>query len=109
MMNNFIFSFGFWTPEQRLRNEAHGWDDESSNTIGIRSENAAEAEKWGCEVAEAFYAHIYRGSAKWAGDPPNWKADNYAFWVSDPGASGDSGWPKVWIAAGEMPNLKDLE
>lgn len=106
-MNDFIFSFGFCTPGQRLANDANGWDDESSAVIGIRATSAAEVEIWGCEVAEAFCLHIYRRSAAWTGEPPSWKEDNFAFWVSDPGDVGN-GLPKIWVAVGEMPDLNEL-
>jgi hypothetical protein len=107
-MSDFIFSFGFCTPEQRLANDANGWDDESSAMLSIRATSAAEAETWGREVAEAFCAHLYRRSPVWTGDPPSWKEDGFACWVSDPRASVESGSPEVWVAVGEMPDVNAL-
>jgi hypothetical protein len=46
-MKNFLYVFGYWTPEQRRQNELHGWDDEDSAALLVDAETEAQALEWG--------------------------------------------------------------
>jgi hypothetical protein len=80
-MKLFLFRFGFCTPGQWLANAKHGWDDESSEAIFIKSDSAEAAESWGCEIAERYCSQLYAHSKEWAGEIPSWRAENFAFWI----------------------------
>ena len=41
--NQYLFRFGFETPEQRLANERHGWDDENSQCLFVVATSEEEA------------------------------------------------------------------
>lgn len=79
-MTRFLFIFGFETPAQARNNQAHGWDDEESEALGIFAPSAPEALEWGCEVAERFIQRLFRN------DAVSWKAQRFAHWIEPEGS-----------------------
>jgi hypothetical protein len=68
----FVFQFGYETPQQAGANDAHGWDDESSQWVVIDAPDEAAALARGCEIAERFVRGLGGGS---------WRDGNFAHWV----------------------------
>src|SRR5215813_6864278 len=76
----FLFMFGFETPGEHARNEANGWDDESSWAVWISANSSDAALAWGRQIAEEFVRQLFEQ----AGVPPrSWMADGFAHWISD--------------------------
>jgi hypothetical protein len=75
----FLFMFGFESPAEHIRNEANGWDDESSWAVWISAVSSDAALNWGRQIAEEFVRQLYvrAGVA-----PRSWIADDFAHWIS---------------------------
>jgi len=106
-MARFLFRFGFCTPEQWEANEAHGWDDESSEAFFIEAESYEVALAWGCEVAESLTRSLFE-IADWGKEVPSWKESGFAYWIEDDPDSALSSQALERlpvVRAGEMPSL----
>jgi hypothetical protein len=71
-VSQFVFRFGYETPEQAADNARGGWDDEGSQWIIITAPDELAALAWGREVAERFVRHIGGGS---------WQGGDFAHWI----------------------------
>jgi hypothetical protein len=77
----FLFRFGFCTPAQWSANEAHGWDDESSEAFFVESDSREDALSWGCEVAESFTRSLFESAG--SGEIPSWAEADFAYWIEE--------------------------
>lgn len=81
-MPRYLYRFGFSTPDQWKANEAHGWDDESSEAFYVVAEDEEAAVAWGRQVSERFHDRLFR-AAGWPEPVPSWEESRYAFWIED--------------------------
>jgi hypothetical protein len=81
-MKRFIYRFGYESPVERLQNDEHGTDFESSSAFWVEAESADEALRWGREVSEALVRESFIRSG-WSGAIPSWKEDGYAHWIEE--------------------------
>ena len=86
-------------------NAANGWDDEDSRAIYIQAGGVEAAERWGHQIAEAFFAWLHGDATL------SWRARGYASWIErDPAGSFEgaalAALPQV--ADGEFPEWKVL-
>jgi hypothetical protein len=102
MMPQFLFCFGFCTPEQLAANDLYGGDDESSECFFVTADSRESALLWGCEVAEAFWRYLFKGASS-GRDAPSWREARFAFWLEeDP----ESAFPGELL---RLPLVKDGE
>jgi hypothetical protein len=62
-MPQYLYIFGFNTPEQIEGFEKHGWDDEDSEAVFIVAVSEQEALMWGREISQEFVRRVYAKSA----------------------------------------------
>jgi hypothetical protein len=74
-MSEFLYVFGYETPEQAKANPAHGWDDEDSEAVFIEAESAAVALDWGRQISEHFIRQLYHC------DDASWWRTSFAHWI----------------------------
>lgn len=100
-MNDFLYMFGFETPDERESNDKHGTDFETCRWFRIFAQSEDEALGWGHKLAAWFLGEVYGPEF---GD---WTPDQFAAWIEA------SPWPEVAaeisalpvVAVGEYPNL----
>jgi hypothetical protein len=80
-MPQYLYIFGFNTPEQIKGFEKHGWDDEDSGAVFIEAVSEQEALTWGREISQEFVRRLYgdRGLI--------WRHADYAHWIETDPAS----------------------
>jgi hypothetical protein len=74
-LREYLFVFGYRTPEQLARSLECGSDDEDSRAVYILAPSESAALEWGRTLAEKFVQWLY-GDQK-----VSWTAGNYAHWV----------------------------
>src|SRR5262245_51172950 len=101
----FLFVFGFETPGEHARNNANGWDDESSWAVWISAASPDAALAWGRQIAEEFMRQLSLQSGV---APRSWITDDFAHSIS----ADDSEMLKArtddtipTVADGQMPDL----
>ena len=76
-MPEFLYVFGYETPEQAKSNSAHGWDDEDSEAVFIEAESAIAALEWGRQISERFIRQLYHT------DDVSWWQSSFAHWIAE--------------------------
>jgi hypothetical protein len=74
-MPEFLYVFGYETPEQAKANTAHGWDDEDSEAVFIEAESVGAALDWGRQISEQFIRQLY------GIDDASWWRTSFAHWI----------------------------
>lgn len=104
--SDYLFRFGYCTPEQWTANETHGWDDESSGAFFVRADSPDRALLWGRTVADAFVRRLFEAAGK--EEISSWCDAQFASWIEpDP----DSAFPREFLITlarvnvGEMPSF----
>lgn len=82
-MKEYLYSFGYETPNQSKLNIEYGWDDEDSESIIILSESADQALIWGEEISERFIKLLYMDINI------SWKQSGYSHLVEEINSSKD--------------------
>jgi hypothetical protein len=79
----FLYLFGFESPDERRANESVGTDFESCGVLRIRADGELAAKTWGAAVAAWYVATLFE-----AAEPPGqvgWTDSNFATWIeTDP-------------------------
>jgi len=76
-MPEFLYRFGYETPEQAKANAAHGWDDECSEAVFIEADSPSQALEWGREISERFVRRLYGDSSI------SWLRSDFAHWIEE--------------------------
>ena len=76
-MPEFLYVFGFETPQQAKANSSHGWDDEDSEAVFIEAESATAALEWGRQISEQFIRDLFRN------DDASWWRSSFAHWIAE--------------------------
>lgn len=74
-MNDFLYMFGFETPDERESNDKHGTDFETCRWFRIFAQSEDEALGWGHKLAAWFLGEVYGPEF---GD---WTPDQFAAWI----------------------------
>jgi len=80
-LQDYLFRFGYCTPNQWAANDAHGWDDESSAAFYVQADAAEDALAWGREVADLFVMEQFQRAGM--GQAPSWKNADSANWIEE--------------------------
>lgn len=76
----YLFRFGFESPDEFAANRVGGWDDESSEAFWIDAPTAEEALSWGRSVAERFVHELFEIANA---EGYSWNARGFANWIED--------------------------
>jgi len=76
-MPQYLYRFGYETPEQAASNAANGLDDEDSEAVFIDAESSQQALEWGREISEHFIRQLYENSEI------SWLRRNFAHWIEE--------------------------
>ena len=101
-MNEFIYFFGYESPNDKRVNDYWNSDHESSIVIRISAENEIRAIEWGDEIAEKFIKFLYQDESV------SWKSDEFASGIlSELEDYLKENWNKIpQVKYGEYPNLE---
>jgi hypothetical protein len=102
-MPEYLYVFGYETPNQRRNNAEHGWDEEDCGVVFIVADSEQEALEWGDRVAEAFVRVLY--------DDPNetWNRSLYAAGIECPSNFTKEQLQDIpHVNYGEFPNLQEM-
>ncbi|MGE0127897.1 MAG: hypothetical protein AB7U82_07450 [Blastocatellales bacterium] len=105
----YLFVFGFCTPQQWLNNERQGWDDEDSYAFFVEAANAEDAMHWGRQVVDSYVRFLFE-EAKWPEPLPSWRNANFACWIEEHPLDRFSGLAIETlpvISVGEIPSFDD--
>lgn len=97
----YLYVFGYETPEEERCNRTMSTDFESSAMLRILAEDEAAALDWGREVSEAFVKALFQ-------DPSvSWKAAGFACWIErTPDESSRTRWESIpVVAVGQLPDF----
>ncbi len=99
-MQEYLFCWGYETPNQLRMNEANGWEDEDSMSVFITAESEQAAINWGREIAERFFCKLHNN------EDISWKNHRYASCILD---TADAQVHTVLrVSVGEMPDLDTM-
>jgi hypothetical protein len=103
-MREYLFIFGYESPDERRSNAEDGTDFESSGAVRIAAGDEAQALAWGNEIAERFVATLYGDSNV------SWKKDGFAAWIEDePDQHLRERWAEIPVVqVGEHPPVESL-
>lgn len=104
----FLFVFGYCTPQQWSNNERHGWNDEDSYAFFVEAKNAEAALAWGRVVVEAYARHLFQRE-QWPQPIPSWQAASFAHWIEHEPFNRFSGLALEMLPIvldGEMPDFE---
>lgn len=76
---DFVYHFGYETPDQAAANAANGWDDESSAAFIVVALDEEHALRWGDTVAGAFVSSLFAAQ----GRPYDWFEAQFASWIEE--------------------------
>jgi hypothetical protein len=98
-MREYLFIFGFESPDERAANEANGTDFESSAAVRILAEDEQQALAWGQEIADQFVRGLFLPQEV------SWKNERFSGWIE---GTPDEGLQHVWediplVKVGEHP------
>lgn len=107
-MKQYLYIFGFCTPEQWQTNQEQGRNDWESCAVFILAQSKQEALNWGREISETLVRQMFKRDGRFA-KPPSWKTGNFEHWIEDHPLARLSGLaleilPVVKV--GELPNLR---
>lgn len=103
----YLFVFGYCTPQQWINNARNSWDDEDSYAFFVEAENAEAALAWGKTVAEAYVQHLFQREQR--PEPmPSGEAAGFAHWIEHQPFNRFSGLALEMLPVvinGEMPDF----
>jgi hypothetical protein len=73
--NNYLYIFGYQTPDQMSPAAKEEHTEEASEAIFIEAESAEQALAWGREISQEYVRRLF-GSK-----PVDWKSMDFAHWV----------------------------
>lgn len=96
----FLFMFGYESPNEHESNRTTGSDFESTGLLRIVASDEQHAKAWGEEVAERFVSMLHRDPAL------SWKQKGYAAWIeSEPDEHLRKRWGSLpLVRVGEYPS-----
>jgi hypothetical protein len=104
-MPEFLYIFGYRTPEQQERFTRFGHDDEDSAAVFIEADSANDALAWGREISEEFIRHLFA-------DPTvSWQHMRYAHWIDahpEEAYSAEALATILHVRHGQHPALREL-
>lgn len=97
-MPEFLYTFGYETPRQRVNNPSFYWDDENSKCILVTADSEQEAQEWGDQIARR-YSELLHGEDLYPAENPAGCVEHR---LNDLDLSGC---PRLRV--GEYPRLED--
>lgn len=102
-MREYLYVFGYETPNQRRNNADCGWDDEDCGVVSISADSEREALEWGDRIAESFVRVLYDDSNE------SWSREQYAAGIECTSSFTKEQLQDIpHVNYGEFPNLQEM-